>query len=84
VTKDGHLSGFVETEAIYLNPAVKADTSQAAWAFIEYPFPEAQAILADPTKAAHLPTVRDVKIQNRIMKETVMSFRKKHPFASDS
>jgi len=80
VTERGHLSGFVETEAIYLNPTVETETRQVAWAFMEYFLsPEAQAILTDPTKAAHLPTVKDVKIQDRLMKETVMAFERSTP-----
>ena len=80
VTEQGHLSGFVETEAIYLNPTVKTNNDQAAWAFIEYFLsPEAQAILADPAMAAHLPTVKGVKIPDRLMKETVIAFEKSIP-----
>lgn len=80
VTEQGHLSGFIETEAIYLNPKVNSNISQVAWAFINYILsPEAQAILADPTKAAHLPTVRDVKIQDRLMKETLLAYEKSIP-----
>jgi maltose-binding protein MalE len=79
-TEHGYLSGFVETEAIYLNPKVSADTSQVAWYFMEYFLsPEAQAILADPSKAAHLPTVKDVKIPDRLMKETVIAFERSTP-----
>jgi len=79
-TEHGYLSGFVETEAIYLNPNAEADTLQVAWAFMEYFLsPEAQAILADPAKAAHLPTVKNVQIRDRLMRETVMAFEKSTP-----
>ena len=79
-TEHGHLSGFVETEAIYLNPTAEAETRQVAWAFMEYFLsPEAQAILANPTKAAHLPTVKNVQIRDRLMKETVIAFEKSTP-----
>jgi maltose-binding protein MalE len=79
-TEHGHLSGFVETEAIYLNPNAEADVLQAAWTFMEYFLsPESQAILADPTKAARLPTVKNVQIRDRLMRETVFAFEESTP-----
>lgn len=72
---DSHLSGYVQTENVYLSANAAPENLDAAWAFVEYLFsPEAQAVLADPTKAAHIPAVSGVAISDRLMQETVAAF----------
>ncbi len=72
---DSHLSGYVQTENVYLSANAAPENLDAAWAFVEYLFsPEAQAMLADPTKAAHIPAVSGVAISDRLMQEAVAAF----------
>ena len=42
--------------------------------------PEAQAIMADPTKAAHLPSVQGVEVSDPFFLQAVTAFEKGIPF----
>ncbi len=66
----GNLSGFVQSEVIYLNANARGDDKAAAWLFMEYFLsPEAQAIMANPAKAHHLPAALNVELADRLMQE---------------
>ncbi len=72
---EGHLSGFVQTENIYLSANAEGADKDVAWAFMQFfVSEEAQAILADPTKAAHLPVVPTVEVTDPLMKATLDVF----------
>ncbi len=71
----GHLSGYVQTENIYLGANATGDDQRAAWKFMEFFLsPEAQALLADPTKAGHIPSVMEVKVTDPLMLQAVKAF----------
>jgi len=73
--KDGHLSGYVQTENIYPNANVTGDDQKAALAFIQFFLsPKAQALLADPTKAAHIPAIKGVEVADPLLKQAVEAF----------
>lgn len=73
--KDGHLSGYVQTENIYLSANVTGDDQKAALAFIQFFLsPKAQALLADPKKAAHIPAVKGVEVADPLLKQAVEAF----------
>lgn len=73
--KEGHLSGYVQTENIYLNANVTGDDQKAALAFIQFFLsPKAQALLADPTKAAHIPAAKGIEVTDPLMKQAVEAF----------
>lgn len=73
--KDGHLSGYVQTENIYLSANVTGDDQKAALEFIKFFLsPEAQALLADPKKAAHIPAVKGVDVADPLLKQAVEAF----------
>ncbi len=73
--KDGHLSGYVQTENIYLNANVTGDDQKAALAFLQFFLsPKAQALLADPTKAAHIPAIKGVEVADPRLKQAVEAF----------
>lgn len=73
--KDGHLSGYVQTENIYLSANVTGDDQKAALEFIKFFLsPEAQALLADPKKAAHIPAVKGVEVADPLLKQAVEAF----------
>jgi len=68
----GHLSGYVQTENIYLNADVAGDDKTAGWKFIEFFLsPEAQAMLL---KAGHLPAVSGVKVEDPLLAQMVKAF----------
>ena len=72
---EGHLSGYVLAESIYLSANAKGYDQLAAWAFMEFfLLPEAQAILADPTKAGHIPVVTDAEVTDPLMAQAVDAF----------
>ncbi len=69
------LSGFVQTEDIYLSANAEGDDLQASVAFIKFFLsPEAQALLADPTKAAHIPATKGVEITDPLMQAAASAF----------
>lgn len=73
--KDGHLSGYVQTENIYLSANVTGDDQKAAWEFIKFFLsPKAQALLADPAKAAHIPAVEGVPVTDPLLKQAMEAF----------
>jgi|GEM_PF-412965 len=62
------MSGYVQTENIYLNANAEGTDRDAAWAFIEFFLsPEAQAILADITKAGHIPAAIGVEVADPVL-----------------
>jgi len=70
----GHLSGFVMTENLYLNANAKGEDKDIAWLFMQYFLsPEAQAILANPAKAAHLPAVTNVTLSDPLMQQAAQA-----------
>jgi arabinogalactan oligomer / maltooligosaccharide transport system substrate-binding protein len=72
---DGKMSGVVQTESIYLSANATGDDLDAAKAFVEYFLsPEAQQMLADPTKASHIPAVAGVTVSDPLLSEAVAAF----------
>lgn len=72
---DSHLSGYVQTENIYLNANVTGDDMEASLAFIEFFLSaEAQALLADPTKAGHIPAVSGVAVTDPLQQQMIAAF----------
>jgi arabinogalactan oligomer/maltooligosaccharide transport system substrate-binding protein len=69
---EGHLSGYVQTENIYLGTNVEGDDQMAAWKFIEFFLSaDAQAILAG---VGHIPAVAGVEITDPLMQQAVTAF----------
>jgi arabinogalactan oligomer / maltooligosaccharide transport system substrate-binding protein len=69
------LSGYVQTDNVYLSANATGEDAEASWAFIEYYMsPEAQTIMADPTKAAHLPAVAGVEVSDPHQQQLIEAF----------
>ena len=67
-----HLSGYVQTENIYLNANTEGDDQMAGWKFMEFFLsPEAQAMLAD---IGHIPAIAGVEVTDPLMLQAVEAF----------
>jgi maltose-binding protein MalE len=72
-TEEGvHLSGYVQTENIYLNYNAEGDDQMAAWKFMEFFLStEAQAILAG---IGHIPATMGVEVTDPLMLQAAEAF----------
>jgi maltose-binding protein MalE len=78
VGEEGHLSGYVQTENIYLNTNAEGDDQMAGWKFMEFFLsPEAQAMLAD---IGHIPATAGVEVTDPLMLQAVEAFALGAPF----
>jgi maltose-binding protein MalE len=70
---DGHLSGYVQTENIYLGTNVTGDDQAAAWAFMKFFLsPDAQLMLA---KVGHIPAAVGVNVTDPLMLQAIEAFK---------
>jgi len=70
--EEGHLSGYVQTENIYMSANAEGDDQKAAWVFMDFFLsPEAQAILAG---VGHIPAVAGVEVNDPLMLQAVDAF----------
>jgi maltose-binding protein MalE len=73
------LSGFTQTENIYLSANVTGDDRAASWAFMQYFLSaEAQSILAevgtaDAPKAGHIPATLGVEVTDPLLKQEAIA-----------
>jgi len=75
-TESGALSGVVQTESIYIGANTFDDKLAASAAFVEYFLsPEAQAILANPDKAGHIPAVDGLQVEGDIQAQALAAFQ---------
>jgi arabinogalactan oligomer/maltooligosaccharide transport system substrate-binding protein len=69
------MSGYVQTENIYLNENATGDDRAAGLEFIKFFLSaEAQSLLADATKAGHIPAVKGVEVTDPLMKAAADAF----------
>ncbi len=69
---DGALSGFVQTDNIYLSSNVAGDDQAAGWAFMEFFLsPEAQAMLGD---VDHIPATLGVEVTSPHLQQAAVAF----------
>ncbi len=70
----GNLSGYVQTENIYLNPNSSDGDLNAGWAFMEYFLsPEAQSV---KVKAGDIPAALGVTVTDPILQQAMKAFEK--------
>lgn len=75
------MSGYVQTESIYLSANATGDDAEVGWAFMEFFLsPEAQTLLADTTKAGHIPAIAGVEIDDPLLQQEVAAFAGGAPF----
>ena len=76
MTESGALSGVIQTESIYIGANTFDEKLYAAVAFVEYFLsPEAQAILANPDKAGHIPAVDGLEVEGDIQAQALAAFQ---------
>jgi arabinogalactan oligomer / maltooligosaccharide transport system substrate-binding protein len=76
--KDGHLSGFIQTDNIYLASRAAGDERYAALQFIGFMLaPEVQAVL---TRADHVPALKEVEVETEWMKQAMVAFAGGSPY----
>jgi len=79
--EDGHLSGYVQTENVYLSANAEGTARATAWAFMEFLLsPEAQALLAEPGKADHIPAIIGVEVSDPHMAQIMEALTLGMPF----
>ncbi|MFN2242160.1 MAG: extracellular solute-binding protein, partial [Anaerolineae bacterium] len=73
VGEEGRLSGYVQTENLYLSAGVEGAERVAAWAFMAYFLsPEAQAVLGG---VGHIPAVVGVEPANPILQQAAIALQ---------
>ena len=71
----GNLSGVVQPESIYVSNNIDGAELEASVAFVEFFLStEAQTLLADPTKAGHIPVVAGVEVSDPLLADAVAAF----------
>jgi maltose-binding protein MalE len=76
--KDGHLSGFILTDNIYLTSRAAGNERYAALQFIGFMLaPEVQAVL---TRADHIPALKEVEVETEWMKQAMVAFAGGTPY----
>jgi maltose-binding protein MalE len=69
------MSGYAQTDNIYLNANLTGDDLECGWAFMEFMLsPEAQAIFSDPTMAGNIPSVLGVEVTDPIQQQALAAF----------
>jgi arabinogalactan oligomer/maltooligosaccharide transport system substrate-binding protein len=69
---DGHLSGYVQTDNVYLGSNVEGDNQAAAWAFMEFFLsPEAQTMLGE---IDHIPATLGVEVTSSHLQQAAVAF----------
>lgn len=75
---EGHLSGYVQSDALYLNAVLSGDDQEAALRFIEFFLsPDSQARL---TRVGHIPAIAGVPVDDPLLRQALEAFRDGTPF----
>ena len=77
---NGDLSGFIETDAVYMTTNVAQENQAASRTLARYFLsPGAQNTLANSETVAKIPTLIGVEIQDKVMREALVAFEKGTP-----
>jgi arabinogalactan oligomer/maltooligosaccharide transport system substrate-binding protein len=72
VGEEGRLSGYVQTENVYLSARAEGEERAAAWEFLAFFLsPEAQMVLSE---AGHIPAVIGVELANPLLQQAAVAF----------
>lgn len=70
----GHLSGYVQSESLFLNKQTSPAARDAAWKFMQYFLsPATQQALA---RIGHIPAVRGINVPNSLMAQAMLALEK--------
>lgn len=69
------MSGFVQSEGIYLNGNLDAQTLECSWSFMEFLLSEeAQMIFSDPTLAGFIPSILGLELEDPLQAQASAAF----------
>lgn len=69
------MSGYVQTDNLYMNANLSAEDAECTWAFMEFMLsPEAQMIFSDPAMAGNIPSVLGVEVTDPIQQQALEAF----------
>lgn len=69
------MSGYVQTDNIYLNANLESYSLECSWAFMEYLLsPEGQMLFSDPDLAGNVPAIVGLKITEPIQQQAMTAF----------
>jgi arabinogalactan oligomer/maltooligosaccharide transport system substrate-binding protein len=69
------MSGYVQTENIYLNANLTDDALECGWAFMEFLLsPEAQQIFSDPLMAGYIPAIMGLQVSDPLQQQALEAF----------
>jgi len=75
------LSGFVLTENLYMNVNLSDEERERTWILMEFFFtPGIQSVLANPEKAAHIPTVHGVEVADPLLSQAIIALNTGTPY----
>jgi maltose-binding protein MalE len=68
------MSGYVQTDNIYLNANANNNDAEAGWTFMEFMLsPDAQLIFSDPDKAGRIPVIKGIEVTDPIQKQALLA-----------
>jgi len=69
------MSGYVQTDFIYLNANSTGGDLECGWKLMEFMFsPEAQALFSDPSMAGYIPTIVDAEVTDPFQRQALVAF----------
>ena len=69
------MSGYVQTDIIYLNANLSSDDAVCGWSLMEFMLsPEAHVIFSDPSMAGYIPTIVGVEVTDPIQQQVLVAF----------
>jgi arabinogalactan oligomer/maltooligosaccharide transport system substrate-binding protein len=70
-----NMSGYVQTDIIYLNANLSSDDAVCGWSLMEFMLsPEAHVIFSDPSMAGYIPTIVGVEVTDPIQQQVLVAF----------
>jgi arabinogalactan oligomer/maltooligosaccharide transport system substrate-binding protein len=69
------MSGYVQTDNLYLNANLTGDDLECSWAFMEFMLsPDAQTFFSDPSMAGNIPAILGLEVTDPIQQQALAAF----------
>jgi len=70
-----NMSGFVQSDGIYLNSSLTGQDLECGWSFMEFLLsPDSQGVFSDPTMANFVPALIDLELIDPLQKQASIAF----------